>query len=106
VKQFKAFAIEWNSNGTNDLVIVNENGEVMYAVQEVLFGYRVNQVSNGDHLVLLDNELAYLNQDDYEQLGAPLVSEIDRETALRYAAVSPVSDSTEPLIALFNKYQI
>jgi hypothetical protein len=95
----RLFACEWNTNGTNDLLIV-EDGEIIACINEALFGVRVHaQISVELELSLVfeDQVLAY--SDEYADSHETCM-EIDVEQAFNKVAVSPTQESNEVIDAI------
>lgn len=88
---FTFFVYDWNPNGTNDLAVVNDIGEVVDGISEALFGVDVNK---------LKTEETYLDPYDnpsYE-IPAKLVS--------RYIACSPLDPHGKSVLRQLRKYGI
>jgi hypothetical protein len=95
---YRFYVTDWQPNGTNNLVITNENGEVVEYVSEALFGVSVDfntselLVTDGHWVLCLDDQEQVedvLNGDD--PIFAPLM-EISGFKAMHHIAISPVRD--------------
>lgn len=93
----RLYVCEWNPNGTNDLLVV-EDGEIKDRLPEALSGVNVRR----DHRIekqsyALEDFIAVLSDEENQEMQCPLVQEISVASALRRIAVSPVTDGQEAI---------
>lgn len=97
------YVCEWAPNGTNDLVIVDEDNQIIEVISEALFGVRVSIDHRIDgQTALIEDFIGTLATDDLE--AGVLVNSISLETALKRIAVSPVNDGRETVATLMKHF--
>lgn len=111
----KLYIYNSNPNGTADLIVTDDDGQVVASIAEAVFGnVRAKQFSwSGDALgnitaCYYGESVGLVNYDDEcleeiqngENSEIQQVVEISFQTAIEHAAVSPVSDATGEIKAL------
>lgn len=89
----RLYALDWNTNGTNDLVVTDEDGQVIDCLTEALFGVNVSKGQVGDGLFVTDGETTWYAKGDAAE-GLTVVREVTPSEASRNAAVSPTTDGS------------
>lgn len=78
---YKFYTTDWYPNGTSDLIIIDDTGEVVEVLSEALFGPPINL----NNSVEIESE-----DDDFDIVG--YAYEIPKEVILNYIATSPLED--------------
>lgn len=92
--QRRLYALDWNPNGTNDLIVTDEDCQVLDLLPEALFGVNVDKGQIGGGLLVTDGEEVWYDCTSPEVLfpACTVVREVTLTEALRQAAVSPCDD--------------
>ena len=84
--KLKYYVTEWNPNGTNDLLIADESGDVVNSVSEATFG--INTKDSGLFLSL-GQWIESVHVDDYDPEMHCQIKEISYMDLLTQLAISP-----------------
>jgi hypothetical protein len=95
------YAIYWNYNGTNDLVVVDGSDNVIDSLPEALFGI---DVFSGEPSLLRDGNIYDFNEFDAENDDFVICCKIDQYTAMARRACSPIDIEGAKTIDFLNKY--
>lgn len=99
---YRFYAVEWNPNGTNDLVVVNQYNEVVDYIQEALFGVRV---SYGRTLRVCAGELVYtIYKGSYRPEIHGIVKRVSKADLVRKLCVSPIDPNGDAPRRQLKKY--
>lgn len=95
---FYFYSDYWAPNGTSDLIITDEDGQIKMVLNEALFGA---PVSDDGMLAMTDGDSIFgTGRDIGDHEGLPedaMVWQLEAESVLRYIAVSPLSDGQETI---------
>ncbi len=108
MKNINLYVTDWAPNGTNDLLVCDENHQIIAAVEAATFGIDVTRCAPDLETVLVanDREVFPIPRDEAgEALSMPsdlvLVRQINTKTLRNKLAVSPVDpDGTDVLTRL------
>jgi hypothetical protein len=104
VFMFHFYVSDWGPNGTNDLIITDQDGTIVDSLSEAIFGVLCKLDPMGGAMHCNGVEVFYVEAADLECLQVEdLVYEFDAEYLLRHVAVSPVSNGSKA-IAMIKKY--
>lgn len=99
---YRFYAVEWNPNGTNDVVVVNQYNEVVDYIQEALFGVRV---SYGRTLRVCAGELVYtIDKGYYEPEIHSVVKRVSKVDLVERRACSPIDPNGDEPMRQLKKY--
>lgn len=99
------YATEWAPNGTNTLLILDENHQLVDAIDEALFGVRVSYESRMESQTLLfDDFVGIGTRDDVETGLGVLVQELSKGQVLKHIACSPLDPNGRSVMNALEKY--
>jgi hypothetical protein len=102
--QIKFFATDWQPNGTNSLLVVNDEYEVIDSLNEALFGVNVANST----LAVFDNII--FSTEDKETLKQfngeidTLLKEVSVEDIFKFRACSPIDPNGKNVIKFVQQY--
>lgn len=96
----KLYACFWNSNGTNDLLAVDESGMIVDTLEEGLYGF---DIMSGKLAVALDGILYSYDDFDAQNIDSTICCEISLFTAIARRACSHVDMEGTKTIEFINK---
>jgi len=99
--EYRFYATDWGTNGTNDLIITDIDGQVIEYLESILFG--INIMGKTSLLAIFDGESVFgTNQDigDIAGLDHDLVRSIDSDDILQYIAISPIDSENDQITKL------
>ena len=106
-KQVILYVTDWAPNGTNDLLICDEDHQIVDSVESATFGIDVTKLQNGERQLVansedvfpVDDEIAAdWKQNEYVPSEFTLVRQIDIDTLRRKLCVSPLDPDGSELI--------
>lgn len=99
---YRFYAVEWNPNGTNDVVVVDQYNEVVDYIQEALYGVRV---SYGRTLRVCAGELVYtIDKSYYEPEIHSVVKRVSKVELVQRRACSPIDSNGDEPMRQLKKY--
>lgn len=104
----KLYVTEWQPNGTNSLVLVDDDGQVVSCLDRALFGVNVRFMNLDRQTVLSEDQILSVESDEYRESEGTLllIEEIEPEVALERLAISPVSDGSEARDFIMKHFKI
>lgn len=106
---YNLYVTEWASNGTNDLLICNDEYEIVHCIPEATFGIDVCKPGNqamlfyGDYI---DSMPDATDEVQYDTTMHTRLKQIDYTTLLKRIACSPLDADGESILEQLKKYGI
>lgn len=109
MKNYKLYITDSAPNGTQDLLIVDENNEIIDSIQEATFGAPFNYRDEAGDLLGVIQGHCYISEvikEDVECGDATLVAPIHIEQVMSYIACSPIDPEGHDVIKQLKQYKL